>query len=108
MNGDHMSEASWAALGALFAAVILKIVDFVLGRQSRSITDRKDLREELTCVWKRLDDLEKETDLWREKYALLNEKYTLLNQSYLALKDQYAALKADYDNLNAKYAQLVS
>lgn len=69
-----MNEAQWAALSALVTAACLKGIDWWQSRTSRSISQRKDLREEVAELWKKIDSLEAEVDDWRKRYWALVEQ----------------------------------
>lgn len=72
-GGSPVSDAQWAALGALLTAVILKLTDWIQSRSGQVTKQRKDLLSEVRELWARNDKLEKEVEEWRNKYFTLQD-----------------------------------
>jgi hypothetical protein len=70
-----MDPAVVGAVVAVLVGVALKVADWLLTRQGRQLLTRKDLREEVAQLWKRLDEQQKEIDFWKERYMKLEVSY---------------------------------
>lgn len=73
-----LDPAVIALVGTLFGGIGLKLVETWLGRNQVKIDDagniRNELRLEITALRIENSDLEKDVDVWREKYYRTYEK----------------------------------
>jgi uncharacterized coiled-coil DUF342 family protein len=72
MLTDNFQQTLYAAITGLFAGLVIKFANKLLdGRRERfdeHIQLRKELREELDAVLERVDKLQEELDMWKQKY----------------------------------------
>lgn len=72
-------DPAWIALiGTVCGGVGLKVVEHWLTRNQRTLNTRRDLREELTELANRIDQLEDEITQWRTRYYQEQEKVAVL------------------------------
>lgn len=75
-----MIDTAWIALiGTVIGGAGLKVIESILSRGSEKTdlaTDlRTELRAEVTTLKEEIRQVEKDLDLWKEKYFLLLQEY---------------------------------
>lgn len=69
---QNFQQGIYAAITGLFAGLVIKFANKVLDsrkdRLDEHIQLRKELREELDAVLERVDKLQEELDMWKQKY----------------------------------------
>jgi predicted nuclease with TOPRIM domain len=88
-----MDPATVAILAGLGSVAFGQLLAWLLARSGRQINGRKDLREELTALWNRISELEKEVGEWRDRYTKLQTDYEELTRRYHLLVIELAAVK---------------
>jgi predicted nuclease with TOPRIM domain len=79
-----MSPTTWTFLGTIFGGVGLKLVEKWLNRNTEKLNQHKDYRQQINELYERLDKVEAEVDLWREKYYRNEEEITKLRATLIA------------------------
>jgi chromosome segregation ATPase len=86
-----------AALISFVSLVGYKIVDKRLGKGERKeaskIEERNYLKDELSKLWKRVDALDDDIVVWREKYYKAQDSISELRVQVESLTEQVATLK---------------
>lgn len=89
-----------ALIGFLAGATQL-VLKFVLGKSNRKIEENKDTREEDTTsqrriedLWKRIDLLENEVEIWRLKYYAEHQELNVLRARISDLENELRIIKA--------------
>lgn len=85
-----MTEAQWGIILACLTGATLKGLDWWLNRSGRSLSQRKDLREEVAELWKRIDQLEREVDEWRQRTYRLEEQISAKDRELEDLRHRLA------------------
>jgi len=76
--------------------------------QIRAAADRirKELHSEVIELRNRVDKLQKEVDIWREKYFKIFTQYGFLEAQYKKIELEYQRLQKDYQNLKQEFKKL--
>jgi hypothetical protein len=88
-----MDPAVIGVLAAVATGGVLKLLDWLLARSGRQLNGRKDMREELAQLWKRVDELSNEVAQWRERYTKLQADYDDLWRKYQVLVVDMTAMR---------------
>lgn len=83
---ETSQDALIALLGTLFGGVGLEVIRRALAKskekEDSATAMRNELRTELTSLKAEMSAVEKELDLWRQKYYELYEKYVFIKVQY--------------------------
>ena len=95
MDFSNSQDALIALFGTIFGGAGLEIVRRVLSKskekEDSATVLRNELRAELTALKAEMMTVEKELDMWRQKYYELFEKYVLIKVQYDSVLKQLAA-----------------
>jgi chaperonin cofactor prefoldin len=111
-----MSDTMIAIVGSILTGVLLKAGDWLINRSKDSIAARKDLREEISELWDRIDELEKSRDEKNKTIAELQAKvgeemfwkqrFTAENLENQMLKRRLTEMEAHISRLEVQIKEL--
>ena len=97
MDFSNSQDAIIALVGTIFGGAGLEIIRRVLAKskekEDSATAFRNELRTELTALKAEMATVEKELDMWRQKYYELFEKYVLVKIQYDTVVRQLAENK---------------
>jgi len=95
MDFSNSQDALIALFGTVFGGAGLEFVRRVLAKskekEDSATALRNELRTELTALKAEMTAVEKDLDMWRQKYYELFEKYILIKVQYDSVLKQLAA-----------------
>lgn len=95
MDFSNSQDALIALFGTIFGGAGLEFVRRVLAKskekEDSATALRNELRTELTALKAEMTAVEKDLDMWRQKYYELFEKYILIKVQYDSVLKQLAA-----------------
>src|SRR6476469_7125016 len=103
MDFSTSQDALIALAGTIFGGAGLEILRKILtkskDREDSATNIRNEIRGELTSLKAEMATVEKELDMWRQKYYELFEKYILIKVQYDSVLKQLAANKILQENI---------
>ena len=92
----------YLALGAIAGAIVSKIGSVIIRRQFSEAADiRKELRDETHKLAKRVDEVSRELDTWKDKYYKLTNENIELRLECRHLRNEIEKLKSELDAANS-------
>ncbi len=65
---ESVPTGVWVLLGSLISVAVGNAFTKWLGKQAEARNDRQDSRAEMQQIWDRMDGLERQVTIWRDRY----------------------------------------